>query len=98
MTNPQLMTTLRQSGFLQKLTPALKTFVAEPSGTITFTLAPAEPVGVAAIAEALQNAPETLVGLVNLSVSAEPAAAPDKAGGSNESTGTGLRQTIAPKQ
>jgi hypothetical protein len=99
LSNPQLMNTLRQSGFLQKLTPALKTFVAEPSGTITFGLAPAQPVGVLAIAEAVEKAPETLVGLLNLSVSAEPGAPPpaDKPQDSGNSPGTGLRQTTTPK-
>ncbi len=99
LNNPTLMTALRQSGFLQKLTPAIKTFVAEPSGTITFAMTPAQPVGVAAIAEAAQKAPETLIGLLNLSVGAEPGVAPppDNSAGAHASTGTGLRQTVAPK-
>src|SRR5262249_56103752 len=45
LSNPALMTIIRQSGLLQKLNPALKTFIAAPSGSITLTMRPPAPVG-----------------------------------------------------
>jgi len=98
LNDPTLMTILRQSGLLQKLTPAVKTFVAEPSGSLTLTMAPTQPVGLATVAEAAQKAPETLIGLLNLSISAEAGAAPPANKSPNDSSGTGLRPTIAPAQ
>jgi hypothetical protein len=98
LNDPTLMTILRQSGLLQKLTPAVKTFVAEPSGSLTVTMAPTQPVGLAAVAAAAQKAPETLIGLLNLSVSAEAGGAAPANKSPNDSSGTGLRPTIAPAQ
>ena len=71
LNNPALMTILRQSGLMRQLTPAVKTFVAEPFGSLTVTMKPAAPVDFAAIGEAADKAPETLIGLLNLSVTAK---------------------------
>jgi hypothetical protein len=99
--NPALLTMIRQSGLLQKLTPALKTFIGEPGGTLTLTMAPPAPVELKAISDAAEKAPETLVGLLNLSFTAEagkpaptPAEnAPDKGSAPTKE----LRPTIAPQ-
>jgi hypothetical protein len=100
VSNPALMTTLRQSGLLPKLTPALKTFVGEPGGSLTVTMAPSTPVGLAAATEAADKAPETLINLLNVSFSAaagKPATAPaDKAPGQSGDATKELRPTIAP--
>ncbi len=90
LNDPTLMTMIRQSGLLKKLAPALKTFIAEPSGSLTLTVAPTQPVKLVDVLDAAQKAPENLIGLLNLSFSAEagkpapdekPQAAPNNTSG-----------------
>jgi hypothetical protein len=66
---------LRQSGLLEKLTPAVKTFVAEPFGSLTLAVSPTQPVSLIALAQTAETAPADLIEALNLSVSAEPGTA-----------------------
>jgi hypothetical protein len=80
---------------MQKLIPAVKTFVAEPFGSLTVTMKPSAPVDISAIGEAAEKAPETLIGLLNLSISAEAGKPAEKARG--QDTQKELRPTIQPQ-
>jgi hypothetical protein len=99
LNNPAIMAIVKQSGLLTKLTPAIKTFVAAP-GSLILSLAPATPVSLAAITAAAEAAPETLPALLNLSITAEPAAkppgAPSPAAPAPAEPAAPLRPTIAP--
>jgi hypothetical protein len=63
--DPTILAIIKQSGLLAKLGPAVKTFVAGP-GSLVISMAPVAPVGIAAIADAANNAPQTLPDLLNL--------------------------------
>ena len=76
LTDPQLMAAVNKSGLLAKLTPAVKTFIAEPGSSITVTLTPPKPVSIPAITAAAENAPDTLAELLGIDISGEAAAVP----------------------
>jgi hypothetical protein len=81
LNDPKLMAIVQQSGLLARLAPVVKEFVASPGASVTVTLAPPSPLSLAAIGEASEKAPNTLVQVLGLSVSgkAPPTPTPDPA-------------------
>ncbi len=77
--NPQLAALVRELGLLPQITPAVSQLVAAPGGSITFTLSPSSPVPLMSIPNVAQTAPEKLAGLLGLTVTGEPGAAPPPA-------------------
>jgi len=100
--DPKFMAIVQKSGLMKQLTPAVKEFVATPGSSITVTVAPSAPVPLTEITRVTEEAPETLVGLLGLSISgkAGPAAAPAPAPAPPPSNGDDadpMRKTIAPQ-
>ncbi|MCP4381201.1 MAG: hypothetical protein GY798_07245 [Hyphomicrobiales bacterium] len=75
--NPELGRLIRESGFLDELTPAVSEFIAMPESSITIEARPAESVPVMQLGAAMQTAPGTLIDVLGLSVSSRaPESAP----------------------
>ncbi|MBZ0229924.1 MAG: hypothetical protein K8F58_15935, partial [Bauldia sp.] len=76
LNNPQFMAIVQKSGLLGKLTPVVKEFVAIPGSSITVSASPAIPVPLPRIAATTQDAPDTLVELLGITISGEAAPPP----------------------
>ncbi|WP_421723897.1 hypothetical protein [Bauldia sp.] len=71
--NPEVAQLIRESGFLDQLTPAIREFIAAPGGSIIFEAKPAAPVPFSTLEEVGDTAPERMIDLLAVSVASEPA-------------------------
>ena len=102
LNDPKFMAIVQKSGLMKKLTPVVKEFVATPGSSITVSVAPPSPVPLPEITRVTEEAPETLVDLLGLSISgkAGPAPAPEPAPTpppSNDDEADPMRKTIEPQ-
>jgi hypothetical protein len=74
--DPKLLAIVNKSGLFKQLTPVVRDFVANPGSSITISANPPAPVAFQAIADAVENAPETVASLLGLAISGEKGALP----------------------
>jgi hypothetical protein len=105
LNDPKFLAIVQKSGLMKQLQPAVKEFVGTPGSSITVTVAPTTPVPLSEITRITNDAPDTLVSVLGLSVSGEAGAAPapapsaepaPAAAPSNDDEGDPMRKTIAP--
>lgn len=68
LNDPKVTALVRETGILARLAPVVKAFVAAPGSSITVALKPPEPVAIATISDAADNAPASLITMLGMTV------------------------------
>ena len=69
LNDPKFLAIVQKSGLMKQLQPAVKEFVGTPGSSITVTVAPPTPVPLTEVTRITDQAPDTLVSVLGLTVS-----------------------------